>query len=99
MSTDEKRPGWSASNETERLDAAMGISDAHRIVILHMIRAISQGLSGEEAYEKIAAGLEADSNARRPGVQGDAMHGELHFLTSIFRGKPSQEGEAIPSLK
>jgi hypothetical protein len=90
--TENEARGYSMKNADEKADAALGRAEALMIVVVHMMRAISAGRTGEDAYRVLAEGLEADAENFKnvPMVQQQATLMQLEMLAKTFRGPASE---------
>lgn len=72
------------------VEALNGRAQAFEIAILQMMRVISQGLTGEDAYQHLARGLRADAENLKmmPGDMGKAGHYQLTMLASVCEQPP-----------
>lgn len=71
-------------------EAVAGRVQALEVTILQLMRVISEGLTGEEAYQKLAAGLRADAAVGRafPGDFGKGYAGQLIGLALTLEQPP-----------
>lgn len=81
---------YGVSTTEDYAQASAGQIRALEIALVQMMRVISQGLKGEEAYEHIARGLRADAESLKmmPGLQGKAFRSQLNSLASTFEQPP-----------
>ena len=89
--TENEGSGYAMTNADDKAEVALGRAEALRIVILHMMRAISAGRTGEEAYRVASEGIEADVASYKglPTLQHKALVMELTMLAATFRGPVS----------
>ena len=72
------------------LEASQGRILGLEIAVIQMMRVISQGLQGEDAYQHLSRGLRADAENLHaaPGELSKAAESELTYLASIFEQQP-----------
>lgn len=82
--------GYVVTSPEEHGIAADGKVQGLEIALIHMMRVISHGLQGEEAYQFLARGLRADAEnfKRIPGLYAKAAHFQLDSLAGIFSQSP-----------
>lgn len=83
--------GYSTSSPQEGVEALQGRVQALEIALIQMMRIITQGKTGEDAYQTLATGLRADARNVEaiPTLTMKAAHTELLFLAGVF-GQPPE---------
>lgn len=86
----DENAGYSAVGFDQQLQAAEGKIDAHRTALIQIMRIISAGRTGEDAYQGLATGLRADAQmlSGSSNVRFQAAHLELTFLAGVFEQPP-----------
>lgn len=81
--------GYFASTTEERAMAAEGRADALQAALIVMMRVISQGLQGQDAYDAASADLKAEAEQYKgmSELRFKAQHMQLEFLASVFAQK------------
>lgn len=82
--------GYGTGSQAEQIEALQGHVRALEITLIQMMRVISRGQQGEEAYQALAQGLLADANVHKPlpllSSKATAFH--LHHLSQVFGQSP-----------
>jgi hypothetical protein len=94
----ENGSGCATSSADERAVAAEGRADGLQLAMIGMMRVISGGQTGKDAYQTVAEYLQAQAKGQEslfnlPGLAGlraQATHFQLNYLAGVFSHKPDK---------